>query len=146
MFRLFLIISVLSYQFKNWIIHNASWRTIPNSPLGFAACLSKNSKFLIRTADAVRHANIVQMVKSCYKIKIDFRDFASRFLCFLLHLWRPDLSIQPLLHSNSNAIRVKKRLYCMTTEAVLECKSGSIAAQWCLFGSAIHCTLLFLAA
>ena len=92
------------------------------------------------------HANIVQRVKSCYKIKIDFRDFASRFLCFLLHLWRPDLSIQPLLHSNSNAIRVKKRLYCMIIEAVLECKRGSIVTQRCLFCFVIHCTLSFLIA
>ena len=45
---------------------------------------------------------------------------------------------------NSNPIRVKERLYCMTREAILECKSGSIAAQRCLFCSVIHCTLTFL--
>ena len=39
---------------SKWAIHNAPWRTIQKSPLGFAACLSKNSKFLIRTAGAVR--------------------------------------------------------------------------------------------
>ena len=74
------------------------------------------------------HTNIVQRVKSCYKIKIDYRVSKNLFLCGFVAFVTP-LSIQPLLLSNSNAIRVKKRLYCMTTEAVLECKSGSIAAQ-----------------
>ena len=32
------------------------------------------------------HANIVQRVKSCYKIKIDSRDSESRFSAVLLHL------------------------------------------------------------
>ena len=38
----------------------------------------------LRTAGAVSYANIVQMVKNCYKIKIDFRDFQS---CFCVVLW-----------------------------------------------------------
>ena len=38
-----------------------------------------NSKILTRTASAVRHANIVQRVKSCYKIKIGFRESKSCF-------------------------------------------------------------------
>ena len=92
------------------------------------------------------HANIVQRVKSCYKIKIGFRDLSCCFCVVLLHLWHPDLSIQPLLHSNSNPIKVQKRLYCMTTVAVLECKRGSIATQRCLFCSVIHCTFLFIVA
>ena len=29
--------------------------------------------------------NIVQAVKKCYKIKIDYRDLRGRFLWFLLH-------------------------------------------------------------
>ena len=33
----------------------------------------------IRTATAVHHANIVQVVKSCYKIKINSRESKSRF-------------------------------------------------------------------
>ena len=89
----------------------------------------------------IRHTNIVYRVKTCYKIKIGFRDLSCCFCVVLLHLWHPDLSIQPLLHSNSNPIRVKERLYCMTREAILECKSGSIAAQRCLFCSVIHCIL-----
>ena len=32
----------------------------------------------------VEDANIVQMVKTCYKIKIDFREFES---CFCVGLW-----------------------------------------------------------
>ena len=84
---------ILSIQ--NWRTHNAPWRTI------------QNSKFLIPNSDGVRRplANIVQTVKNCYKIKIGFRDFASRFSAVLLRLWHPDLSIQPLLHSNSSPIR-----------------------------------------
>ena len=38
-----------------------------------------NSKFLIRTPSAVRHANIVQRVKSCYKIEINSRESKSCF-------------------------------------------------------------------
>ncbi len=51
-----------------------------------AQFLIQNSKFLIRTASAVRYANIVQTVKTCYKTKIGFRDFASRFSAVLLRL------------------------------------------------------------
>ena len=88
---------VSSYQFKDWIIQNAPWRTI------------QNSKLLIPNSDSICRplANIVQTVKTCYKIKIGFRDFASRFSAVLLRLWHPNLSIQPLLHSNSSPIRVQ---------------------------------------
>ena len=34
----------------------------------------------------IRHTNIVYRVKTCYKIKIGFRDFASRFSGVLLRL------------------------------------------------------------
>ena len=47
-----------------------------------------NSKFLTRTVSAVRyvrHANIVQRVKTCYKIKIDYRESKSCFYGFLQH-------------------------------------------------------------
>jgi len=91
---------------SKWAIHNAPWRTIQKSPLGFAACLSKNSKFLIRTASAVRHANIVQRVKSCYKIKIDSRVPDCCFYGVLLCKQHPSLTIAPLLHYNSATIRV----------------------------------------
>ena len=47
---------------------------------------TQNSKFLTRTADAVRYANIVQMVKTCYKIKIGFRDLLGRF-CWVWHCY-----------------------------------------------------------
>ena len=39
-----------------------------------------------KTCLLVRYANIVQTVKNCYKIKIGFRDFASRFSAVLLRL------------------------------------------------------------
>ena len=72
----------------------------------------QNSKFLIRTESAVRHANIVQRVKSCYKIKIDSRVPDCCFYGVLLCKQHPSLPIAPLLQSNS---------------ALLECKSGAIA-------------------
>ena len=55
-----------------------------NSKSQVKSRITPNSKLLIRTADAVRHANIVQRVKTCYKIKIDYRVFESRFLWFML--------------------------------------------------------------
>ena len=92
------------------------------------------------------HANIVQRVKSCYKIKINYRESKSCFCVVLLRCCPHNIQEKPLFRSYSNSIRVKERLFCMATEAVLEWRSGSIAAQQCLFCSAIHCTLLFLAA
>ena len=68
--------------------------------------LIQNSKFLIRTASAVRYANIVQRVKTCYKIKIDYRVLVCCFYGILLSKQRLSLTIKPLLHSNSATIRV----------------------------------------
>ena len=56
----------------------------------------------------MKHANIVQRVKICYKIKIDSR---VPDCCFWL------------------CSAVKKYIrYCMIKVALLECKSGAIAA------------------
>ena len=52
------------------------------------------------------YANIVQMVKMCYKIKIDSRDSKSCFYGVLLCKQHPSLTIAPLLHYNSATIRV----------------------------------------
>ena len=60
----------------------------------------------IRTATAVHHANIVQVVKSCYKIKINSRESESRFYGVLLSKQHQCLTIAPLLQSNSGTIRV----------------------------------------
>ena len=49
----------------------------------------------------IHHANIVQRVKTCYKIKIDSRDLDCSFYGVLLHKQHPSLTIAPLLHSNS---------------------------------------------
>ena len=64
----------------------------------------QNSKFLIRTESAVRHANIVQRVKSCYKIKIDSRVPDCCFYGVLLCKQHPSLTIVPLLECKSGAI------------------------------------------
>ena len=55
----------------------------------------------------VRHANIVQRVKSCYKIKINSGESKSCFYGVLLCKQHPSLTIV----------------------AVLECKRGAIAAK-----------------
>ena len=54
----------------------------------------------------VRHANIVQRVKTCYKIKIDFRVSVCCFYGILLCRQHQRLTIKPLLQSNSATIRV----------------------------------------
>ena len=54
----------------------------------------------------VNHANIVQMVKSCYKIKINYRESKSRFYGVLLSKQHQCLTIAPLLQYNSATIRV----------------------------------------
>ena len=52
------------------------------------------------------HANIVQVVKTCYKIKINYRESKSCFYGVLLCKQHPSLTIAPLLHYNSATIRV----------------------------------------
>ena len=69
-----------------------------------AQFLIQNSKFLIRTASAVRYANIVQTVKTCYKIKIDYRVLVCCFYGILLSRQRLSLTIKPLLHSDSGTV------------------------------------------
>jgi len=71
-----------------------------------AQFLIQNSKFLTRTESAVRHANIVLRVKTCYKIKINFRESKSCFYGVLLSKQHQCLTIVPLLQYNSATIRV----------------------------------------
>ena len=52
------------------------------------------------------HANIVQGVKTCYKIQINYRESKSCFYGVLLHKQHPRHTIAPLLHSDSATIRV----------------------------------------
>ena len=61
----------------------------------------------IRTATAVQYANIVQVVKSCYKIKINSRESESRFHGVMLSKQHPRLTIAPLLECKSGAIAAK---------------------------------------
>ena len=71
--------------------------------------LSKNMFFMsscLKKRLLVRHANIVQRVKSCYKIKIDSRVPDCCFYGVLLCKQHPNLTIVPLLHCNSATIRV----------------------------------------
>ena len=72
------------------------------------------------------HANIVQRVKSCYKIKNDSRVLDCCFYGVTLCKQHPYLTIVPLLQSNSGTIRVQKWRYCMIKVALLECKSGAM--------------------
>ncbi len=90
-----------------------------------------------RIRNFVRHANIVQRVKIRYKIKIDYRVLVCCFYGVLQCKQHQQLTIKPLLHSDSATIRVQKRLYCIITVAVLECKSGSIAEKNGSFASLI---------
>ena len=62
--------------------------------------------FLSKKRLLVRHANIVQRVKSCYKIIIDSRVPDCCFYGVLLCKQHPSLTIAPLLHYNSATIRV----------------------------------------
>ena len=71
-----------------------------------AQFLIQKLKFLTRTVSAVRHANIVQRVKTCYKIKINSRESKSCFYGVLLSKQHQCLTIVPLLQYNSATIRV----------------------------------------
>ena len=51
------------------------------------------------------HANIVQVVKMCYKIKINYRESKSCFYGVLLCKQHPRITIEPLLQSNSATTR-----------------------------------------
>ena len=52
------------------------------------------------------HANIVQVVKTCYKIKINYRESKSCFYGVLLCKQHPSLTIEPLLQCNSDLIQI----------------------------------------
>ncbi len=52
------------------------------------------------------HANITQMVKSCYKIKIDSGVLVCRFCGVLLRCWPHNIQEKPLLRYDSGTIRV----------------------------------------
>ncbi len=52
------------------------------------------------------HANIVQRVKTCYKIKIDYRVLGCCFYGVLLCKQHPHLTIKPLLQPDSATIKV----------------------------------------
>ena len=61
--------------------------------------------FLSKKCLPVNHANIVQTVKTCYKIKIDSRVLICCFYGVMLCKQRPSITIAPLLQSNSATIR-----------------------------------------
>ena len=67
--------------------------------------------FLSKKCLPVNHANIVQRVKTCYKIKIDSRDLDCCFYGVLLCKQHPCLTIAPLLHCNSATIRLQNWQY-----------------------------------
>ena len=54
----------------------------------------------------VPHANIVQRVKTCYKIKIGFRVLICCFGRVKLRKQHPCLTIAPLLSCNSDLIQI----------------------------------------
>ena len=68
------------------------------------------SAYRLKNMLVMSHANITQMVKTCYKIKIGFRDFACPF-CGVLQ--RCDTLIYQYSH------------FCTPIVPLLECKSGS---------------------
>ena len=57
-----------------------------------------------RTADAMQIS--YKQVKTCYKIKIDYRGLGGCFYCVMLCKQHQCLTIAPLLRSNSAAIRM----------------------------------------
>ena len=84
------------------------------------------------------NANIVQRVKTCYKNKIDYRESSGGF-CRIMQSWsHSEISIEPLLHSNTTIIGTQKRLYRIITVDVLQCKSGSFATLTGLFCYAVY--------
>ena len=61
--------------------------------------------FMSKYTSSCLHANIVQRVKMCYKIKIDSRVPVCCFFGVLLCKQHPRITIAPLLQSNSATIR-----------------------------------------
>ena len=75
---------------------------------------------LCQSSAFMSHANITQMVKSCYKIKIDSGVLVYCFCGVSLRCSPHNIQEKPLFHSNIATIGVEERLFCLTIEAVLE--------------------------
>ena len=74
-------------------------------------------------------ANIVHVVKKCYIIKIDSRDFRGRFLCFLDGLMASCLSLVVLLLCKRTTFTVQMEYSCNVNGVQLECESGPFAEK-----------------
>ena len=64
-----------------------------------------------------KDANIVQAVKKCYKIKIDYRDSRSRFYMFLWCTIPCFYSIRASLHSKGTTFGGQRSSICNATGA-----------------------------
>ena len=74
---------------QSYVLHGADWC----SAMGGCGATARRHSLLSLSAYCLKnmlfmsHANITQMVKTCYKIKIGFRDFACRFWAILLRYY-----------------------------------------------------------
>ena len=80
--------------------------------------------------------NIVQVVKKCYKIKIDSRDLRGRFLCFccilhlsILHLRLLCIAKGVQLECKRSTVAMQKEYSCNANGVQLECKRSTVAMQ-----------------
>ena len=79
------------------------------------------------------YANIVHVVKKCYKIKIDYRDLKRRF-CSVLNCSLPHFqSFKPFLPSNCSPFEEQKDNYCIAKKPLMEGKSTPFEVIWSIF-------------
>ena len=106
-----------------------NYHTYHNSQLSILNSQLNKLQFIGESFCCIRHANIVQRVKTCYKIKIDSRVPVCCFFGVLLCKQHPRITIAPLLHYNSATIRLQKWRYCMIKVALL-LSMGAVCVAW----------------
>ena len=132
------------YNTPFWdLLQALHWKTISDA-IKLWLCFYKVNKFMnvssmLKECGFVCQCKYRTRVKICYKNKIDYRESSGGF-CRIMQSWSySEISIEPLLHSNTSTIGTQKRLYRIIIVDVLQCKSGSFATLTGLFRYAAYC-------
>ena len=96
----------------------------------------------LRAGGGESYANIVHVVKKCYKIKIDYRDFRGCFYRVLQRLSSSASSNGLHLHSNRTTFARQKDYSCTPTVVPLKGKCSPFAMKRTFFAFAFFASFV----